>query len=141
SPIPSYGPNAIIVRPGSITCASATARRSPNARCTRARSIFISAPIRFASAACWSARSARCAGRKKPPTARRARCYRWHPPRRAAAPKRSGLLPVFGQHLLAGPAEPGAMLLQAAQHHRIALVHLGAAEARHVTRAGVVTLL
>ena len=52
-----------------------------------------------------------------------------------------GLLPVFGQHLVAGPAEPGAVLLQAAQHHRIAVVHQGAAEARHITRAGIVTLL
>ena len=60
-------------------------RRSPSARCTRARSIFTSAPIRSASAACWSVRSARCAGRKKRPIRRRAKCCRWHPPRRAAA--------------------------------------------------------
>src|SRR5581483_103156 len=51
------------------------------------------------------------------------------------------LLPVLGQDLVAGPAEPGAMLLQAREHDRIASVHVGAAEARHVTRAGIVALL
>ena len=51
------------------------------------------------------------------------------------------LLPVFSQDLVAGPAEPRAVLLQAREHNRIASVHMGAAEARHVTRAGIVTLL
>ena len=51
-------------------------RRSPSARCTSARSTFISAPTRSASAACWSGRSVRCAGRKIRPTAPPTRCCR-----------------------------------------------------------------
>ena len=48
-----------------------------------APSIFISGPIRSASAACWSGRSDRCAGRKRPPTAPPTRSCR--PPRPPAA--------------------------------------------------------
>ena len=51
------------------------------------------------------------------------------------------LLPVIGQHLLAGLAEPGAVLLQAGQHDLVAIIHLRTAKARDVTRAGVVPLL
>ena len=54
---------------------------------------------------------------------------------------RGALLPVFGQDLVAGLAEPGAVLLQAGQHDLIALIHMGAAEARHIARAGIVPLL
>ena len=48
------------------------------------RSTFTSAPSRCASAACWSGRSDRCAGRKRRRTAPPTRCCRWSRPRRAA---------------------------------------------------------
>src|SRR5690349_3473856 len=84
SPIRNCGPSATIAQPGSIICASATARRNPSGRCTSARSTSIPDPTRSASAACWNGRSARCAGRKIPPTAPPTRSCRWWPRRRAA---------------------------------------------------------
>jgi hypothetical protein len=51
------------------------------------------------------------------------------------------LLPVLGQHFIAGPAEPGAMLLETAQNNIIAIIHHGPAIARHIARAGIVPLL
>ncbi len=53
----------------------------------------------------------------------------------------ANLLPVIGQHLLAGFREPRAILLQAAQHDLVAIVHVGATEPRNVPRTGVVSLL
>jgi hypothetical protein len=50
-------------------------------------------------------------------------------------------LPVIGQHLVAGPAEPGAMLLKTAQNHRIAVAHDSPAKTGDIARAGVVPLL
>jgi hypothetical protein len=47
------------------------------------------------------------------------------------------LLPVIGQDFRAGPAEPGAILLQAAQNHLIALADMGPAKARGIPRTGV----
>jgi hypothetical protein len=52
---------------------------------------------------------------------------------RQVRPKQLHLLPVIGQHLLAGLAERGAVLLQAAQDHHVAVVHLGSAMACDVT--------
>src|SRR5580692_10939448 len=191
SPIPNCGPSAITARPGSTICASATALPSPNARSTSAPTTTISAPIRYASAACWSARSARCASKKTPPTAPPPKSCRSRPPRAAAAIESAGyasslapllrgegwgegrairecceherarypltriarairplpasgerlrddLLPVVGQHLVAGLAEAGAVLLQAGEHHLIAVIHDRAAVPRHVACAGVV---
>src|SRR5581483_1313709 len=57
-----------------------------------------------------------------------------------ARPERRRLLPVFGQHLFAGAAEALAVLLQAGQHHLVALAHMGAAEAGHIARTGVVLM-
>ncbi|HEY1638050.1 MAG TPA: hypothetical protein VGF62_05965 [Rhizomicrobium sp.] len=51
------------------------------------------------------------------------------------------LLSVIGQNLVAGPAEPAAVLFQTTQHDHVAVVHLGATEAHYVARAGIVTLL
>jgi hypothetical protein len=51
------------------------------------------------------------------------------------------LLPVIGQHLLAGPAEPAAMLFQTPQNDRVAVVDDSSAETRDIARAGVVPLL
>ena len=51
------------------------------------------------------------------------------------------LLPVIGQDLVAGLAEPGAMLLEATQNGRIAVVHHRPAMARHIPRTGIVPLL
>ena len=39
------------------------------------------------------------------------------------------LLTIFGQDLVAGLADPRAMLLQAGQHDRIAVIHVSAAKA------------
>ena len=68
-----------------LSCASATARHSPNARCISRRSISTSAPIRCGSAACWSVRSARCAGRRRRRIVPAPRCCRWSRARREAA--------------------------------------------------------
>jgi hypothetical protein len=51
------------------------------------------------------------------------------------------LLSVFRHDLVAGPADPGAVLLQAGQHDRIAVVHASSAKPRDVARAGVMALL
>jgi hypothetical protein len=56
------------------------------------------------------------------------------------ANSRGASLPVFGQHPVAGPAEPASVLLQAGQHHRIAVIHHRTAEARNIARAGIVPL-
>ena len=45
------------------------------------------------------------------------------------------------QCLLAGLAEPRAVLLQAGQHHLIAVIEMRAAKARRIPRAGIMTLL
>ena len=74
-------------------------RPNPSARCTSARSIFISGPNRSASAACWSGRSARCAGRKIPPTALQTRSCRWSQRPRAAAPDRTNASRMRGPPL------------------------------------------
>jgi hypothetical protein len=42
------------------------------------------------------------------------------------------LLPVVGQNLRAGLAEPGAVLLEARQHDLVTVIHTGAAEPRHI---------
>jgi hypothetical protein len=47
----------------------------------------------------------------------------------------SELLPVIGQNLLAGPAQPGAVLLEAGQNGHIAVVHHRTAMTADVTRA------
>ena len=57
------------------------------------------------------------------------------------ANSRGRLLPVIGKDLFAGLAEPGAVLLQAGQHCRIAIIHHRTAEARNIARAGIVPLL
>jgi hypothetical protein len=43
--------------------------------------------------------------------------------------------------LLAGLAEPRAVLLQTGQHHLIAVIEMRAAKARCIPRAGIMTLL
>jgi hypothetical protein len=48
-------------------------------------------------------------------------------------------LSVFGQDLVAGLGEPGAVLLQAGQHDLVAIIDMSPAEARNVARAGIVT--
>jgi len=62
-------------------------------------------------------------------------------PSGASRNDKGALLPIIGQHLFAGLAEPGAVLLQAGQHDRIAVIHHRTAEARNVARAGIVPLL
>ena len=54
---------------------------------------------------------------------------------------RGALPPVGRQRLLAGLAEPRAVLLQAGQHHLIAVIEMRAAKARRIARAGVMPLL
>jgi|ERR1700722_11120834 hypothetical protein len=54
---------------------------------------------------------------------------------------RRNLLPVLGQHFIAGPAEPGAMLLETTQNGIVAVVHHGPAMARDVPRAGLMSRL
>ena len=54
---------------------------------------------------------------------------------------RGALPPVGRQRLLAGLAEPRAVLLQAGQHHLIAVIEMRAAKARGVPRAGIMPLL
>ena len=78
SPIPNCGSNAIVARPGSTICASATARPGQRRKRNSGRSPFTSVPARFASAECWSARWARCVRRIARPT----RPHRPRPPRR-----------------------------------------------------------
>ena len=51
------------------------------------------------------------------------------------------LLPVVGQNLRAGVAQPGPVLLQARQHDLVAIIHLSAAKPRDIPRAGVMPLL
>jgi hypothetical protein len=51
------------------------------------------------------------------------------------------LLPVVGQNLRAGVAQPGPVLLQARQHDLVAIIHLSAAKPRDIPRAGVMALL
>jgi hypothetical protein len=46
---------------------------------------------------------------------------------------------VLGQDFVAGPGEPGPVLLQAGQHGLIAIIENGPAEPRGVTRAGIVS--
>jgi hypothetical protein len=48
---------------------------------------------------------------------------------------------VARQRLLAGLADPGAVLLQAGQYDLVSVVHLGPAKARDVARAGIFSLL
>ncbi|MGY3122223.1 hypothetical protein ACVWXN_008560 [Bradyrhizobium sp. i1.4.4] len=57
---------------------------------------------------------------------------------RSAGLRRHVLLPVIRQHLVAGFAEAGTVLLEASEHGAIAIVHHGTAEARHIARAGIV---
>jgi hypothetical protein len=47
------------------------------------------------------------------------------------------LLPVLGHHLVAGLADAMAVLPQALQHDRIAVIHDGAAKARDIAGTGV----
>ena len=67
-----------------------------------------------------------------------------HSPRKRVALVADGggswLLTVLGHDLFAGPAEPGTVLLQAGQHHRITVIHHRTAEARNIARAGIVPL-
>ena len=51
------------------------------------------------------------------------------------------LLPVAGEQSLAALAEPGAVLLQAGQHHLVAFTEMGPAEPRSIAPAGVLSLL
>src|SRR5690349_7255407 len=53
----------------------------------------------------------------------------------------SGLPSVCGQRRLAGLAQPRAVLLQAGQHNHVAVIEMGAAEARGIARAGILALL
>jgi hypothetical protein len=64
------------------------------------------------------------------------------PGSRSRAPRYDGpeLLPVIGQNLRAGPAEPGAILLQARQNDHIAVIEMGAAKSRRIARTGVALL-
>ena len=132
-------------------CASATARRNLNARCISAPSTFTLAPTRCGSAACWSGRSDRCAGRKRRPTAPATTYCRWSQRLRGAARsptlRQKGAsrnhrtrksLAVVDQHLVAGLADPGAVLLQARQHRIVAIIHHGAAMASDVPGTGIV---
>jgi hypothetical protein len=50
------------------------------------------------------------------------------------------LLPVAYQHLIAGLAYPGAILLQTGQNDEVALIDHGAAETLNVTIAGLLLL-
>jgi hypothetical protein len=54
---------------------------------------------------------------------------------------KENLLPVIGQDFRAGVAQPGAVLPEAGQHDLIAVIHVRAAIARDIPRAGVGTLL
>jgi hypothetical protein len=60
---------------------------------------------------------------------------------RIARNDENALPPVTGECLLAGFAEPRAVLLQAGQHHLIAVIEMRAAKARRIPRAGIMTLL
>ena len=62
---------------------------------------------------------------------------------RAIAPRNdeSELLPVIGQYFRTGPAEPGAVLLQARQYDLVAVIHVSAAKPRDIPRTGVLPLL
>ena len=51
------------------------------------------------------------------------------------------LSPVRGQRLLAGFAQPCAILLQAGEHDHVAFIEMSAAKARGITRAGILALL
>ena len=51
------------------------------------------------------------------------------------------LLPVLGQHFVAGSAEPPAILLETTQNGIVAIVHHGPAMARDVPRAGLMSRL
>jgi hypothetical protein len=58
------------------------------------------------------------------------------------APERAEkLLPVADEGLLTSLAETRTVLLQAAQHDHVAIVHLGPAKTRNVTGAGFAALL
>lgn len=48
---------------------------------------------------------------------------------------------MIGQYFRAGPAEPGAVLLQARQYDLVAVIHVSAAKPRDVPRTGIVPLL
>ena len=52
-----------------------------------------------------------------------------------------GLLPVIRQGLLAGLAEPGAILFQARQHDLVAVIHMSPAKPRDVAGTGVMPRL
>ena len=54
---------------------------------------------------------------------------------------KNALLAVLCQDLEAGLAQPGTILLQAGQHDLIAFIHVSAAVARDIARAGIVLLL
>jgi hypothetical protein len=62
---------------------------------------------------------------------------RWRAPRN----DKEELLPVVGQNLGAGPAEPGTVLLQAGQDDLVAVIDVSAAKTRDVARAGIMPLL
>jgi hypothetical protein len=62
----------------------------------------------------------------------------WNEDRRDPAGRSTPLLTVFDQNLVAAPADPGAMLLQAGQHRLIAIIHDGSAVPHHVAGAGIV---
>jgi hypothetical protein len=55
--------------------------------------------------------------------------------------ERKRLLPVFGEDLVAGFGEPGAVLLQTGQHGLIAIIDHRPAKSGDVARAGVVSCL
>ena len=64
------------------------------------------------------------------------------PGSRSRAPRNDDpeLLPVIGQNLRAGLAEPGAILLQARQNDHIAVIEMGATKSRRIARAGITLL-
>jgi hypothetical protein len=51
------------------------------------------------------------------------------------------LLAVIRQYLLAGPAQPCAVLLEATQNSHVTAIHHGPAKARNVARARILALL
>src|SRR5271166_133963 len=68
SPIPNYGPSAIIVQHGMTTSGSEADRRPQSAPCTCARTNSISVRNPSGFDECWNALSDPCAGKRKRPT-------------------------------------------------------------------------
>src|SRR6478609_9722426 len=71
----------------------------------------------------------------------RACVLRMHPGMTKTERESRASLAVGGEHCIAAAGNAVAVLLQARQHRDIALLHIGAAEARDVARAGIVALL